>query len=210
MSVFNISLKNNVNFFAGSFTLPLAKFGRKVLAVEALDVNLQHVCASLMAGNLQDYVYLVHNAVSDSNSVVKLGKHSNNMGGTYVDEDADHIKQMKHGYARGTFGLVHTITMDDLLDLPIIQEFDKVLIKMDIEGFEDRAIKSAHKLFRTLDVRGVFMEWLFHAGKQTAVTIIDFMKEHNYKPYSFDSWLKPLNFTDNEHWPNDMLWLPEL
>ena len=82
-----------------------------------------------MAGNLHEYVYLVHNAVSDSHSVVTLGKHRNNMGGTYVEEGADHVKKMKHGLIQGTYGLVNTVTMDDLLDLPIINKFKKVLIK---------------------------------------------------------------------------------
>ena len=75
-----------------------------------------------MAGNLNENVYLVYNAVSDSHSVVKLGKHSNNMGGTYVDEDADHVKKLKLGLAQGTYGFVNTVTMDDLLDLPIIDK----------------------------------------------------------------------------------------
>ena len=57
---------------------------------------------------------------------------------------------------------------------------------MDIEGFEARAVKGSHKLFQKLDVRGIIMEWLFHKGTETAVTIIQFMEDNNYKPYPCD------------------------
>ena len=162
-----------------------------------------------MFGRLQNNVYMVHNAISDSKTVVKLGKHIKNMGGTYVDDNAEYIKEMKHGLAQGTYGLVNTITIDDLLDLPIIAGFQKVFIKIDIEGFEDRAIKMSHNFFTKIDVRGVIMEWIFHKGMDTAKTIIRFMQEYRFRPYSFNCWINPLNFNESATWPNDVLWLPE-
>ena len=183
--------------------------GRKVLAVEALDRNLQHICSSLMGGDLQPSVYLIHNAISDGHSEVNLGVDKNNMGGTYVDVEADHIKKLKLGRAQGTYGLVTTITMDDLLELPVVDKFQKVFIKMDIEGFEHRAVRKSYELFKKLRIVGFAMEWEFHRGMKTAETILDFMKEHKYKPFTVNVNPSPLDVTKSKDWPYDVLWLPE-
>ena len=88
-------------------------------------------------------------------------------------------------------------------------QFRKVFIKIDVEGFEARAMARSNKLFKKLDIRGILMEWLFHRGMNSAETIIHFMQEHNYKPYAFVSWIKPLDLTNSTYWPVDVLWLPD-
>jgi hypothetical protein len=62
---------------------------------------------SVASGGLQEKVTLVHNAISNDNGVVKLGIDKNNMGGTFVDVDSAHIKELKLGRAQGTYGTVH-------------------------------------------------------------------------------------------------------
>lgn len=192
----------------GVYTLSCAKAGRKVLAVEALPRNLQHLCASVMEGGLQDNVYLIHNAISNNNSFVSLGMHKGNMGGTYVDVNANHIKQLKEGEAQGTYGQVYSITLDDLLELPVIKHFRKVFIKMDIEGFEDRAVERATQFFEKVNVVGILMEWVFHRNHPTAKKIIDFMTERKYKPHACKIGKVPLDVAENENWGLDVLWLP--
>ena len=117
---------------------------------------------------------------------------------------------MKRNLTGGTYGVVHTITMDDLLELPVMEEFKTVFIKMDIEGFEARALTSSHKLFTTLDVRGFLMEWVFHSGTESGRTIVDFMKTHDYEPFTFEKYgPRLLNFSNHKLWPHDVLWLPK-
>lgn len=192
----------------GVYTLSTAKAGRKVLAVEALDRNMQHICASVMEGGLQDNVYLIHNAISNGHSVVNLGVDKSNMGGTFVDVDSGHIKELKLGRAQGTYGQVYTITMDDLLELPIMKEFQKVFIKMDVEGFEARAVEKATKFFEKINVVGFVMEWEFHRNQPTAKKIIDFMTARKYKPHVCNVGKAPLNIAESGKWGYDVLWLP--
>ena len=186
----------------------MARYGRKVLAVEALNINLQHLCASIMAGHLQSAVYLVYNALFDSRTTVQLGVHRNNMGGTYVDDDAEHIKELKDGQAVGHYGNVDTITMDDLLELPIIGEFSKVVIKMDVEGLEARVLSKSYNLFKKLHILGIIMEWVFFRGVEAANDIIRFMEEHGYKPYTVSGKTSPLSNSESNSWPDDIVWLP--
>ncbi|XP_071175148.1 uncharacterized protein LOC143079406 isoform X2 [Mytilus galloprovincialis] len=193
----------------GVYTLSAAKMGRKVLAVEALDRNVRHICASVAGGGLQDKVTLVHNAISNSNGVVNLGVDKNNMGGTFVDVDSDHIKKLKEGRAQGTYGTVHTIKMDDLLKIPGIKNFKKVVVKMDIEGFEAKAMEGASLFFEKIKIVGFIMEWEFHRKQKTADTILKFMSKHNFIPHSLSSAKQKLDYTKSESWGYDVLWLPK-
>ena len=46
----NPVFKYDIFIISGVYTLSCAKAGRRVLAVEALDRNMQHICASVMEG----------------------------------------------------------------------------------------------------------------------------------------------------------------
>ena len=180
-----------------------------MLAVEALDANLQHLCASVYAGNLQSSVYLVYNALFDNHTTVQLGVHQNNMGGTYVDDGADHVKKLKLGKAVGHYGMVDTILMDDLLELPIINEFSKAVIKMDVEGLEARVLSKSYNLFKKINISGVVMEWVFYRGIESANDILKFMEEHGYKPFAVSGRNSPLDIKKRASWPDDIVWLPK-
>lgn len=193
----------------GVYTLLAAKMGRQVLAVEALDRNVQHICASVAAGGLQDKVTLVHNAISNSNGVVQLGIDKNNMGGTFVDVDSTHIKELKLGRAQGTYGSVHTIKMDNLLTIPGIEHFSKVVVKMDIEGFEAKAVEGASMFFQKINIVGFIMEWEFHRGQKSGEAIIEFMSKHNFIPHELSNAKPKLDISKSASWGYDVLWLPK-
>ncbi|OWF56378.1 hypothetical protein KP79_PYT14394 [Mizuhopecten yessoensis] len=192
----------------GVHTLAIAKMGRKVIAVEALDKNVQHLCASVAAGNLQRDVTIVHNAISDGHTRVKLGIDKNNMGGTYVDVDSTLIKELKEGRAQGSYGEVDTITMDDLIDLPAFKDFSKVIVKMDIEGFEHKAVAKSDKFFKAVDVQGFVMEWEFHRKMASGVDILKRMKDLKFEPFRVENPTARLSIESSDSWPYDVLWRP--
>ncbi|XP_033755041.1 uncharacterized protein LOC117337990 [Pecten maximus] len=192
----------------GVHTLTIAKMGRKVIAVEALDKNVQHLCASVAAGNLQRDVTIVHNAISDGHTTVKLGVDKNNMGGTYVDVDSKHIKELKEGRAQGTYGEVDTITMDDLVELPAFKNLSKVIVKMDIEGFEHKAVAKSEKFFKAVEVHGFIMEWEFHRKMASGNVILKTMKDLKFEPYRVENPSARLSAESSASWPYDVLWRP--
>lgn len=196
----------------GVHTLAIAKMGRKVLCVEALFLNVQRLCASVSAGGFEENVTIVYNAISDNHTRVKLGVDKTNMGGTFVDVDSAHTKELKLGRAIGTsYGEVDTITMDDLVNIPVFQQFSKVVIKMDIEGFEHRAVSKSTKFFQSLDVRGFLMEWFFHKNRESGSQIINKMTELGFEPYSLGKVkAERLAVELSGDWPENVLWRPKL
>lgn len=197
----------------GVHSLSVARLGRKVLCVEALHLNAQRLCASVIAGGFQDNVTIVYNAISDGHTRVKLGVHHANMGGTFVDMDSAHTKQLKfgsrHAVSTSYDGYVDTVTMDDLVNIPVFKQFSKVVVKMDIEGFEHRAIATSGQFFRALDIRGFLMEWLFHRRRTSGIQIIKRMVGLGFIPYSLGKLSQRLSLHVSDAWPDNVLWRPD-
>lgn len=192
----------------GVYTLYAAKMGRKVVAIEALDENLKHLCASIVAGGFQEKVHLVHNAISNKNAELKLGIDRNNMGGTFIDEDASHIKKLKAGRTVGTYGSIYSIQIDDLLKIPVIEDFEHVVVKMAIEGYESKALERSAAFFYKIHVAGVMMEWEFHRGQESAKSVIKIMQKLNFVPHKMNVLKQRLSWETPDSWSRDVLWLP--
>lgn len=194
----------------GVHTLPIAQHGRKVLAVEALHFNIEPLCASIDLGNLHDRVTIVHNALINRRGMVNLGAENGNLGGTFVDFDSKHIKALKMGRVGGNWlKPVYTMTFDDLLDIPVIDQFRKVLIKIDIEGSEYKALQNSKKFFQNTKVMGVLMEWEFHRKMPSGTNILHYMTALNFVPYFPSKTRKALDIQNSSSWPYDVLWLPK-
>lgn len=212
-------LKNDdpdVNFIdvgcnIGVYSLTMAKMGRKVLCIDALYLNVEHVCASIVQNHFQTSITIVMNALSNNRKHVDLGVDNKNYGGTFVDEDADFVKSVKGRTANGGhYTSISSIVMDDLLLLPNINLFRKSFIKMDIEGFEWKALEKASAFFKTINIRGVLMEWIFHRGKESGERITEFMIRHNLYPHAQVSptYYRPLDVSLKGKWHfMDILWL---
>ncbi|KAK3086343.1 hypothetical protein FSP39_017100 [Pinctada imbricata] len=192
----------------GVYSLTVAKMGRQVLCIDALYLNVQHVCASVKQNKLENKVDIVLNAVSSTRDRVQLAVDLKNMGGTFVDSQAEFVKKIKGKTVSGNhYSNITTITVDDLLTLPVIDKFQKVFIKMDIEGFEARAFEKAKKFFKKIYVKGVLIEWIFHRGTNSGLRIVNFMMKHRFRPHSLHT-LKRLPHSPSGAWPGqDILWL---
>ncbi|XP_069113290.1 uncharacterized protein [Argopecten irradians] len=194
----------------GVHSLPIAQSGRKVISVEALHFSVEPLCASVDLGNLHDSVTIVHNAITNWRGTVNLGAEDGNLGGTFVDVDSKHIKKLKQGRVNGNWlHPVNTVTFDDLLDLPVIGDFPKVLIKIDIEGSEHKALQKSKSFFRRTKVIGVLMEWEFHRSMPSGEEIIRYMENLNFVPHYPSKVRKVLKAKESSDWPYDVLWLPK-
>lgn len=136
--------------------------GRKVLTVEPFIDNIVRIHKAANAEKIEANIILITNAISNKRNQVKaLQPSHDNIGGQSLlnekDKDYNKSEKSKNKY------LVETILFDDIVEyLPKNKEnkiFERAILKIDIEGFEPYAFEHASKLFNTLDIPIVFMEW---------------------------------------------------
>nr|KAG5690848.1 hypothetical protein BaRGS_031200 [Batillaria attramentaria] len=204
----------DIGYNIGTFTVVAAALGYHVLAVDAMERNLQVLDTSLRVNNLVDRVTLVHNAMSDTRekllvsfypplgimtlTLVCIGPNGCGPGSSRIRSYHNHDKTnplQSEAYA---------VMMDDVIPLVRTQ---RVLVKMDIEAAEGRALRGAKKFFDQLDVVGVLMEWALVKGRvEDRDFFISFMSARGYSAYPspFDNTL--LVASHNMSWPGNIYW----
>ena len=155
----------------GAYSLTLAHQGVKVTAVDPMLENLELLSRSLKLGKLQKNVTLIWNAVSNKRYPITFKTAENNVGGTHI-QDAN-VKNSKHYMAR-------TVLLDDLL--PLFRG-KQVVIKMDIEGHEYRALLGGNRFFNEVDIVALQIEFRFHAKGPHGVKILDYFSSKGYHPF---------------------------
>ena len=111
--------------------------------------------------------------------------------------------------------LVETIWFDDILDyLPKNKKnknYEKAILKIDIEGFEPYAFIHAKRLFDSIDIPIIFMEWgyfpkLVDAYKEIE-NMIEFLFSYKLEPYAWDG--RKLEKQNWRNWTWDIYWLKD-
>ncbi|XP_063437499.1 uncharacterized protein LOC134718744 [Mytilus trossulus] len=188
----------------GVFSLAMAKFGRQVIAVEPLSINLHRFCASIKAGKLTEKITIVYNALSDKRENVSLGIDRRNVGGTYIVNNKN-MNKVKGSSVGGQYkDIVMTAKLDDILKIPGF-DFKKVIIKMDVEGYENFVLNGGQIFFDQVDVQAVLMEWMWQRSGNAAKEILAFYAKRGYKPYTPGS-NAPLKTSLSHAWPVDVIW----
>ena len=107
------------------------------------------MCKSFEEGKLVQNTTIVFNAISDKIQNVSLAKDLNNMGGTFVLQDKNNNK-VKGITVNGQYSdLIMTANLDHLLELPGFDGKD-MIVKMDVEGYELKVLKSGKKILNKL------------------------------------------------------------
>ncbi|XP_033738061.1 uncharacterized protein LOC117325737 [Pecten maximus] len=178
----------------GAFTISVAKLGRRVVAVDILSRALGNLQHSLTLGNLTENVTLILNAISNGREKVKVNVVPYNIGGSHV----------RHHVEEGlNEELVHSITMDDLLE---VIDSGEVFIKMDIEGHEQKALEKSKEFFSKVNVKFLLMEWMLHKGKPSGDKIIKFLVTNGLLPYLDYNLREVLPLGRASFWPDNVLW----
>jgi len=187
----------------GVFSLAMAKFGRQVISVEPLSINLHRFCSSIKAGKFQEKITIIYNALSDKRENVSLGIDRRNIGGTFVVNNKN-MNKVKGSQVGGQYkDIVMTAKLDDILKLPGFN-FKKVIMKMDVEGYENYVLNGGEDFFNQVDVQAVLMEWLWQRSGTAAQQILAFYAKRGYKPYNPSN--TPLKTTQSHTWPVDVIW----
>ncbi|KAH3721062.1 uncharacterized protein LOC127855584 [Dreissena polymorpha] len=196
----------NLEFFdfgcnVGVYTLAIAKFGRRVTALDANQKNLEMLTTSLQMGNLTGMVTLIWNALSDKKELVGFKERETNVGAL----------QMVSGVMNNSIvtdeNSSMAIALDDLM--PMLRN-RPVVIKMDIEAFELKAMIGGKKFFDKVDVKFLLMEWVHHKDSDDGARIIQFLTCRGFKPSNPLERSVTLKIDNRKSWPEDVLWIKDL
>ncbi|XP_067679035.1 uncharacterized protein [Haliotis asinina] len=179
----------------GMYTVYAALMGRKVVAVDPISSNLFLLHSSLTYAGVRDNVQLLLNAVSDHVEPVKVLINRYNVGGSRTEPV---LSQNTNAT------IVDSIKLDDLVR---VVDFQKVFIKMDIEGHEVNAFRRASKFFQTFDVRYIMMEWMFQRHSPHGREICNFLIKNGFRSYTDVSARVHLEAEEYSAWPDNMIWI---
>jgi len=194
----------------GMVTTVVAAMGRKVISVDPMKEHLSYIRKSLgLLGN-QDNVMLLNNAVS--NEPGKLYPHTPDIHNKaaikmYTEQEIKNMNVQPTGPA------VKVITMMDILALV---KTPTVILKVDVESFECRAVtrdvamgKSGHF------IPVIMMEWTLLQEQPEYSSCVGWLFEAGYTPYNIEQFAKlskeeVLKFTSwygGGPFTHDLIWI---
>ncbi|CAF1584138.1 unnamed protein product [Adineta ricciae] len=189
----------------GTYTMYVAALGRFVLAIDCFAPNLVRLRRAVQLMNVHKQVVLVQNAIySRSGEYLRLSLDTTNVGGQGI--------RPSHKY-RGTTNtsivnpyIVKTITFDELLPIIEARSIRSVVMKIDIEGSEGFVLETGSRIFDSLHIPLIQMEWkIVQENTNQTKRIIEFLKQRQYDP--MESECKMLDSEDVRSWPDEIYWL---
>lgn len=185
----------------GVYSLIAAMMKHQVIAFEPYSVNKDLFTQSIQLNKLQNYITLLSNAVSDGYKEMYLAVNRGNLGNIQVFEKNSNDTQ--------TTDVVTTILLNDIISLISSK---KAIMKIDIEGHEPTAILASSKLFESIYIPYVFMEWMqmrdqlsTNTNLNQIVQMVHFFVERDYAAFNISG--NRLKHDDRTKWPIDIIWV---
>ena len=171
----------------GTESLYFAAHGRKVVAVEPILSHVRRLRKSVVKNNFVDRVKILHNSIGIQAGVL--------------------MKVQLQGPMAETDTWPYSIQLSDLLK---VITFGSAIFKIDVDGHEAQAFKSAGDLFDKIDVPLIIMET---GGLQSDVNFIwNMLIDKGYEPFSTNKPHIPLRYLwgtkfPNVDFPHDTAWV---
>ena len=180
----------------GPWGLLAAAMGHKTIMVEPFPNHTEKIKHSVQVGNVQNNTIIVQNSISDQYSVYSPSF-------PYGKSNLGALRMVPY---KGTGPKMASVHMNDLV--PILP-FNRALMKLDLEGFEDKGLVHSDELFKAIFIPYVLMEWAFPKyvykdDSKRVMALINSMTSKGYKPYEY-GW-KPLSISTWSTWPLDIIW----
>ncbi|CAG5119528.1 unnamed protein product [Candidula unifasciata] len=182
----------------GVFTIPAARIGMEVIAVDTMLDSLRLLQRSLVMNDLTCPVTLVHNAVHRKREKMHLVIDATNVGGASVREvPADKLGNDSQ--------LVEAICLDNLV--PLVRE-KTVFLKIDLEGSEAAVFECAEHFFSRVNVEVLLMEWAYlRKNDKDSLSVINFLMTQNMEPMGSFNKDQTLDIFAAKIWPDQVYWM---
>ncbi|CAF4243293.1 unnamed protein product, partial [Adineta steineri] len=190
----------------GTYTMYVAALGRFVLSIDCFAPNIALIQQAVQLANVANRVVLVQNAIfSRSGELLHLTFNPNNIAAQQIEihtNQTNNVHKVRHLSSEDPY-IVKTITFDELLPVFNARGIRRALMKIDIEKSEHFVVQNGSRIFDTLEIPLVQMEW---GGIQTHADrikiVVDFFIIRRYNPISHNCTV--LNTTEPETWPFDI------
>ncbi|CAH1790639.1 unnamed protein product [Owenia fusiformis] len=167
----------------GTYTIPALKLGSKVIAIEAMQGNVDRISKAVQLNNLHENLTLLQNAVYDVHTELTFKPDKGNVGGTHVvgiTKRNEHINET-----------VKTIFLDETLQFI---DFKEAIMKIDIEGSETNAFRKAKELLDKVKIVKIYMEFNIIRKSMDVVDFLEVMLHRGYSIYNARYPTEPLPF----------------
>ncbi|XP_052061784.1 uncharacterized protein LOC127701848 [Mytilus californianus] len=202
---------------SGIYSLPLARLGRKVVAVETIYQHIQHLCASVIENKLTNQISIVYNALNNNHLDVPLTFQRGWLDFGYVKQRKERsVKEMlgkPNNLYRKHQETIKTATLNDFLSLAEVHAMKKVFITMDVQGYEQKVIEGSNHLFSAKKLIGVYMKWYNH-GNTIPSGLLHRFNEWGYEPFycnkifNFDNPCQKIDVYKSGFQYDGIIWLP--
>ena len=193
----------------GQYSLIAAQMGHQVVAIEPHLPNLLRLAHAAKLGGSYERITILQNGISDTCGFSHVIPNNDNQGDTRLRTVFDNSKHLK---------LNHDQSMAKMIDFSCIDmiNFQQAVVKVDIQGYEQKAFKTFQMLLKRVNVSHIFMEWVMarelyvtkdHTSldKTDVINMIWFLTSKGYKAFSAVSG-KELNNIYWYGWPEDIIW----
>jgi FkbM family methyltransferase len=188
----------------GTYTMYAAALGRFVLAIDCFGPNINRIHRAVQLSNVATRVVLIQNALFNrSGQSLRLSDEVTNMGGQELDFSTN--RTYNRSIINNPF-IVKTITFDELAPILLARDIRGAIMKIDIEGSESFVVESGSRVFDTVDIPFIQMEWarVRHYPERVKV-IFDFFAKRDYDPRTVSCQL--LQPAQHMGWLNDVYWI---
>ncbi|KAL3874436.1 hypothetical protein ACJMK2_037448 [Sinanodonta woodiana] len=189
LSLYKEAMLVDLGAFIGYFTLYAGALHHDVLAVEPSNSSFKRLRQGLLLNDFSATIKILNKAVSNKRSYVHMGKNQKlNLGKMHVNSEKD--TDDRENALKNE--MIETVTMNDLLEYIHVKQ---AIIKIDIEGYECKAMEMSTAFFKEVFVPFIFMEWLIIRtnmnSNETACTwtdakrLVDYLTGLGYTPFAY-------------------------
>ncbi|XP_060607681.1 protein PFC0760c-like [Ruditapes philippinarum] len=179
----------------GVFSLAAAALNRNVIAVEPYSSHIQVLKQSVALNSFRNHITLFQAVISDRRGKVLIKPLEDNVDNVYIQTVEENEQATNYTL------VVNTVTFDDIEK---ICPGRVAVLKIDIPGFEKRALEYSYFFFKYIYVTHVFMHWNTN-DKGLCLFVTRFFVEKGYQPYSDLNGSTRLDIQTAASWTNDIV-----
>ncbi|CAG5115282.1 unnamed protein product [Candidula unifasciata] len=184
----------------GVFTLPAAKMGMEVVAVDSMLSSLQLLQRSLFINGLSCHVTLIHNALYRKQMQMRVALDPSNVGASKVVEILEFRRHKIHPSQ-----LVDAVCLDDLM--PLVKG-KTVFLKVDLENNERALLECADQFFKYVNVKVLLIEWMYYRHNEKDSRFIkNFLLKHHMVPTWGIDIDREIDVSASSNWPDNVFWM---